>query len=156
MEMNKSLDYYAMKYAQNIIKNTEAKVNKKIAQTIENLVTKTLEELQEQGVYASLLYLFSRSSDDEKKNSSSIRNAFYDVTEIPYFGWKIPNRNNEEVSKVLGYYIDYVTVDMDQLFLLRDTLQQMLIYARFSAKAAKIEAENKSNTDNTDLTDLYG
>lgn len=54
-----NLDIYAARSAQDII----AKTNDKTSRDVENLITKTLGVLQENGVYACLLYLYS--SDGE-------------------------------------------------------------------------------------------
>lgn len=49
------------------------------------------------------------------------------------FGWGKPDDNN--VEKVLSHITDKVTVDLERLLLAKETLEQMLIYARYGAKA---------------------
>src|SRR5712692_7744483 len=67
-----NLDWHAAHASQEIIKNTkEQKIKKNDiwesvpASSLDNLTTKTLGILQENGVYAALLYLYSRSKGEQ-------------------------------------------------------------------------------------------
>jgi hypothetical protein len=67
---NNNLDWHAALAGQEIIKATKKHWNKEKgkeeetkANDVENVVTKALGVLQENGVYAALLYLYSRTED---------------------------------------------------------------------------------------------
>jgi hypothetical protein len=47
------------------------------------------------------------------------------------FGWQKPTNNSE----ILPFISEQVTKDLDRLLLAREVLEQMLIYARYGAKA---------------------
>ncbi len=122
----KNLDQLAAKYAQEVIKNS-----KDI--DIENTVTKALGVLQENGVYACFLYLLAK--ENEKVEKVVVNNMLGLLDELN-FGWGKPN-NPSDNKEVLEYIINKVTVDLERLLLAKETLEQMLIYARYGAKACK-------------------
>lgn len=134
-----TLDQLAMQHAQKTIEKTNAVKTKKWANAVENLLTKTLGVLQEQGVYASLLFLFSRKSDDHII-AEKLLPVIYDLTEKLPFGWNV---DRVDVQSTLKFYANTVSDNLDKLLLTKEVYEQMLIYARFSAKAAAIEAESK-------------
>jgi hypothetical protein len=109
-------------------------VQQKWIETLERLVTKTLGVLQEQGVYAMLLFLFSRTGD-EKKVAPVIRMQLYEILK------RLPNFNNlkiEDDSRIaLDIYTKDILNNIDILLLVRDLYEQTLIYARYAAKAEK-------------------
>ena len=109
-------------------------VQQKWIETLERLVTKTLGVLQEQGVFAMLLFLFSRTGD-EKKIAPAIRMQLYEILK------KLPNFNNleidDEAKNALDIYTKKVLDNIDILLLVRDLYEQTLIYARYAAKAEK-------------------
>src|SRR5438874_9718114 len=81
-----NLDWHAAKSAQTIVKNTRTiKVKKNgkeesiEASSLDNLTTKTLGILQENGVYAALLYLYSRG-DKEQFIAKQIRKQLLRLT----------------------------------------------------------------------------
>ncbi len=109
-------------------------------ETIERLITKSLGVLQEHGVYALMLFLFSRTSK-EKEVAPFIRRALYRaLLETPNF------RNNETLNsfangnenstQVLQWFSGNISSNLDTLLLVRDLFEQTLIYARYHAKAA--------------------
>ncbi len=124
----KNLDRLAAKYAQEVIKNSK---DKDI--DIENTVTKALGVLQENGVYACFLYLLAK--ENEKVEKVVVNNMLGLLDELN-FGWGKPN-NPSDNKEVLEYIINKVTVDLERLLLAKETLEQMLIYARYGAKACK-------------------
>ncbi|HHG84594.1 MAG TPA: hypothetical protein ENJ82_07585 [Bacteroidetes bacterium] len=130
-----NLDKIAAECAQNIVKNVKEKSQgvKNPVDTLERLVTKTLGVLQQQGIYAMMLFLFSRTSD-EKKIAPFIRSELYNMVK------KLPEFENETVEdipdKALQFYSNNVLDNLDTLFLFRDLFEQTLIYTRFGAKAA--------------------
>lgn len=121
----KNLDQLAAKYAQQIIANTKAKK----ASDIDNTITKALGVLQEDGVYACFLYLLAK----EKENSKAVVDAMIDLLNDLEFGWGKPA--DQEPETILQYISDKVAPNLRRLLLVKETLEQMLIYARYGAKA---------------------
>lgn len=118
-----NLDQLAAQCAQKIVADGKA--------DIENLVTKTLGVLQEQGVYACMLFLSSRSGN-EKGLAEKTRPHLYNLLkELPAFA-------NSQVTDAnpLQFFSDTVCDDLDTLLLVKDLYEQTLIYARYGAKAA--------------------
>jgi len=139
-----NLDWLAAQKAQAIIrrivdeeetqkdkKPDEKKTKQQLANDIDNTVTKALGVLQENGVYACFLYLLAK----EKENGSVvIRGEMLDLLEELPFGWGKPKDNSPE--KVLEHISsEKVMVDLERLLLAKETLEQMLIYTRYGAKA---------------------
>ncbi|MEJ5301314.1 MAG: hypothetical protein WHS38_10035 [Thermodesulforhabdaceae bacterium] len=120
-----NLDRLAAKHAQAIINSTADKK----ASDVDNTVTKALGVLQENGVYACFLYLFAK----EKENGRVVVEEMLNLLAGLNFGWGKPEDSSAE--KVLRHISDKVTVDLERLLLVKETLEQMLIYARYGAKA---------------------
>jgi len=129
----KNLDLIAARTAQEIIKETSA--NK--AGEVDNLITKALGVLQENGVYAAMLYLYSRTSTDKSIAEKSRPKLVALVAEL---GLQIPEQR--DASTVLKFLTDRVCNDLDRLLLVKQLWEQTLIYARFGAKA-RSAAEDK-------------
>ncbi len=128
-----NLDRLAAATAQAMVKEVRDIDAKNPVETMERLATKALGVLQEQGIYACMLFLFSRSSD-EAKVAPIIRHSLYCALQaLPKFAGV---RIEDEASKALKFYIEQVLDDFDTLFLVRDLYEQTLIYARYGAKAA--------------------
>ncbi|AFZ28586.1 hypothetical protein Cylst_6366 (plasmid) [Cylindrospermum stagnale PCC 7417] len=130
------LDRLAAQHAQAIIANTKSKK----ANDVENTVTKALGVLQENGVYACFLYLLAK----EKENGKEVVKEMLNLLEGLGFGWDKPTSNKPE--DILSYIIEKVTVDLERLLLVKETLEQMLIYARYAAKARQ-EEEKKDEQE---------
>lgn len=136
-----NLDRIAAVHAQQMVANvkkskTDAKERKKAIETLERLATKSLGVLQEQGVYALLLFLFSRSSEEEKLTPFIRCQLCQALRSFPGLAiGSIPDTNDSQ--KLLDFFSTNVAGDLDTLFLVRDLYEQTLIYARFGAKAAK-------------------
>ena len=137
-----NLDQIAAQFAQEIIKNTITEKTKKPAKEVENLITKTLGVLQEQGVYACMLFLFSRTSK-EKKVAAKIREQLYGVLgelrKSEVFKNKKPDipQANAYAKTALPFYSDQVCSHLPTLLLVKEIYEQTLIYARYGAKAEK-------------------
>ncbi|KYK29654.1 MAG: hypothetical protein AYK19_19405 [Theionarchaea archaeon DG-70-1] len=134
-----NLDYVASQHAHKIVDN----VNKTGAdmKTLYNLATKALGVLQEQGVYAMVLFLLSRSKE-EKNVSKSICSSLYRVLEeIPGFEKRITVPSEKmEANEILKCYSN-ITNDLDMLLLVRVLYEKILVYTRYGAKA--VEKENE-------------
>ncbi len=120
-----NLDRLAAQHAQAIISRTTDKK----ASEVDNTVTNALGVLQENGVYACFLYLLAK----EGKNGAVVVAEMLDLLDGLGFGWGKPTGNSPE--EVLSYISEKVTVDLERLLLAKETLEQMLIYARYGAKA---------------------
>lgn len=105
---------------------------------IENLITKTLGVLQEQGVYAMMLFLFSRSSK-EREIAPYIRTELYQLlNQLPVFAEQSERATptaGSDAQSALKFYSDTVCNNLDTLLLVKDLYEQTLIYARYGAKA---------------------
>jgi len=121
------LDRLAAQKAQAIIANTK---------DVENTVTKALGVLQENGVYACFLYLLAKEKDKGKKVVEEMLNLLEELG----FDWGKPISDKPE--DILKYIIEKVTVDLERLLLAKETLEQMLIYARYGAKASQQDKKN--------------
>lgn len=147
-----NLDQKAAQYAQDMVRKAGAEKVKDPVGTLERLVTKTLGVLQEQGVYAIMLFLFSRTGD-EKEIAPAIRAPLLRLLqdkanqhELPAFKDKEVPVDDANAQTVLPFYSDHVCEKLDTLLLVKDLYEQTLIYARYGAKAAREGAE--ANNDN--------
>jgi hypothetical protein len=139
-----NLDWIAAKCAQDVIKNTEHKKSK----DVENSVTKALGVLQENGVYACFLYLLAKekpTEEDKKKKQKSTGEVLVehmlDLLDRLQIDWGKPSSNKAE--GILSYITENDKITLEQLLLTKETLEQMLIYARYGAKAREdAEPEN--------------
>jgi len=122
-----NLDRLAAQHAQEIIRRT---CDKK-ASEIDNTVTKAVGVLQENGVYACFLYLKAK----EKKNGDIVVDEMLGLLDNLGFGWGKPSSDKGE--DVLRHITEKVTNTdhMERLLLAKDILEQLLIYARYGAKA---------------------
>jgi hypothetical protein len=141
---NNNLDWHAAQAGQQIIKTTKTHWDKgqekeTKASDVENLVTKALGVLQENGVYAVLLYLYSRN---EHHIAKPIRAQLLELTRLlklsPPTGTK-EKLEDAEAEQVLKFLTDAICNDLDTLLLVKQLWEQTLIYARYGAKARGIE-----------------
>jgi len=149
--MTFNLDKLAIERAQAMVNGAQRVSGvRNPVETLERLATKTLGVLQEQGVYAMLLFLFSRSSDEEKVAPLIRSELFEALKELPGF------RDNDTVQSLqedtdaqtaLKVYSEGVLNDLDTLLLVRDLYEQTLIYTRFGAKAAKAATETEAESE---------
>ncbi len=134
-----NLDYLAAKHAQKLIEN--------LGENAETPVTKALGVLQENGVYACFLYLYAREKDGGK-----IAGKMVDLlNKILPEGEQIRNGKSKEKKEILEDVANNVTgKSIERLLLARELLEQMLIYARYGAKAAagNEQKKNQSSNDN--------
>lgn len=117
MNPENNLDYLAAKHAQKIVEALQSDPKK-----AENAITKTLGVLQENGVYACFLYLRARE-DNGGKIIAQMR-ALLDALGIR-------NSSQDDLE-----YAKQLTQVLPTLLLAKEALEQMLIYARYGAKAA--------------------
>ncbi len=140
-----NLDRIAAQYAQKIV-NEDVKVK-----DLENQVTKSLGVLQEQGIYALMLLLFSQDSKETKAIYEHLIELLKNIglKNIEEEAWPQKNEKNQyNFQRVLKFYSDNILKDIERLFLVRDIYEQTLIYARYGAKASgKTEKQKDSKTD---------
>ncbi|BAZ83734.1 hypothetical protein PN497_08995 [Sphaerospermopsis kisseleviana CS-549] len=144
--MMANLDRLAAQHAQSIITNTK---NQKVSD-IENTVTKALGVLQEDGVYACFLYLLAK----EKANGQAVVQEMLNLLQKLGFEWNKPQKNGTNdltSSVVLKHITDNVTQDLERLLLTKEILEQMLIYARYGAKARQEETAKNNNQQEGNL-----
>lgn len=138
-----NLDRLAAQHAQAIVKQANS--------DIETTVTKTLGVLQEDGVYACFLYLLAK----EKENRDVVVDQMLTLLEKLGFGWEKPMKNGKpdlSADAVLKHITDHVTQDLERLLLAKETLEQMLIYARYGAKARQEANSSNSQSDAQEAT----
>jgi len=128
-----NLDRLAAQHAQEIIRRAVEEKNAESGK-IDNSVTKALGVLQENGVYACFLYLLAKEGDIGKVVVDELLNLLQGLG----FKWDKPMKNGQpdlSAEAVLKHITEKVTVDLERLLLAKETLEQMLIYARYGAKA---------------------
>jgi len=127
------LDRVAAGRAQKIVDQAVTKAEPK---EVDNLVTKALGVLQENGVYACFLFLFSRSREKDEQISKVVRGQLILLAaeDLP-FGWKAPR--SKDAQEVLPYISDTICAKLDPLLMAKELFEQTLIYARYGAKARK-------------------
>lgn len=128
-----NLDLEAARSSQALMKDT---INQQ-SNSVENLIAKTLGVLQENGVYACMLFLHSRNSS-EKEIAKCIRNRLLETTK--FVGKKLPEEENSieilnDSEKILEFITDNICNDIDTLFLTKQLWEQILTYSRYGAKA---------------------
>lgn len=104
------------------------------ANQLDNVVTKTLGILQENGLYAATLFLWTRTRDVDRKAAEKIRMALLEVAGELTVGSDGKVRQPGEALKFLS---EKVCSDLDRTLLVKQVWEQALIYARFAAKAEK-------------------
>lgn len=100
----------------------------------ENLITKSLGVLQEDGVYAFFLYLSSRGS--EKDGADELGRQATELLsdeEVKLLPENMIKTSQAALETIRGK--DDLADDLDNLLLAKRLLEQALIYARYHAKA---------------------
>jgi len=146
----KNLDLLAAQTAQKIIADT---TDGHKATDVDNLITKALGVLQENGVYAGLLYLYSRSAGEQPVAKQIRLRLLHLTSELAL----TPPTDRQGVNKMvvedarastaLQFLTDPICNDLDRLLMVKQLWEQTLIYGRYGAKAR--EAEEKAREDET-------
>src|SRR5437588_7332801 len=110
--MKKNLDLLAARTAQEIIEDTskQADGSKRKVAEVENLITKALGVLQENGVYAGLLYLYSRTNATDKPVAEKTYLKLLSLTSE--LGLSVPAQT--DASTVLKFLTDHICNDLDR------------------------------------------
>lgn len=144
-----NVDYQAAQHAQKIIARVGAGNGE--PKNLDNVVTKALGVLQENGVYAFFLFLHSRSTQEERKNALVVSATSLHLLQALHSGWALSDDlkvDEPPAAKVLKHITDEVTKDSDitalhRLLLAKETLERMLTYTRYAAKAWAQEQKAK-------------
>ena len=121
-----NLDRLAAETAQKFVSSNI--INNKTAKEKENTITKGLGVLQENGVYACFLYLLAKEGEIGKV---AVNQMLTLLCKMPY-EWAHPGDNPESILK---FVYEKVSDNLEKLLLVKETLEQMLIYARYGVKA---------------------
>lgn len=134
-----NLDYLCMKYGNEIAECEGKKTDK------ENLVTKALGVLQENGPYAMFLYLEDHSKKDIasycKRTLLNLFRKEQQLADCIKSEATIPPKD-DEFPNIMAWLRE-VSSDVDRLFFLKKICQQVLIYARYHIKALEETEEGK-------------
>jgi len=126
-------------------------IPKKIgAKEAENVFTKTLSILQENGVYSMMLYLMAQIGGGREKDKPCCIDTAYHALRLVLqsFGEKINWTEKLDLSKpesrreLLKSVLENVCQDSNKTILARTVLERFLIYARFNAKALSEEGKS--------------
>ena len=149
LKENKNLDYIAAKTANKIVSKMcrEEDLEKKYLEKTESLATKALGVLQEQGVYALMIYLLKEKAEPAKAICEGLLTALKD--HLREFGFQdVPVGYDEESRDILNFFGGGdgqddrgVLADIDKILLLREFFGLVLIYLRYGAKALQKESE---------------
>ena len=115
------------------------------AKAVDNLVTKALGVLQENGVYACFLFLFSRTNPDARDVAEVVREQLLQLAtaDLPFAWDSLPTSRQARSQEVLPKVSRTICGDLDQLLMTKDVFEQTLIYARYTAKARNQEEKQK-------------
>ena len=124
MNLHPNLDHVAAVTGQAILAGVSTKEDKKEAET---LIRKALGILQDNGVYAAMLFLLSRAEQDPiaEDLATKLLAVCEQVTGAT---------SGKKQVKRLEYLTTHVTSDLQTLLLVKQLWEQTLIYARYAAK----------------------
>lgn len=125
----RNLDLLAARTAQQVIGETE----RFRAADVDNLATKALGVLQENGIYAAILFLYSRSSTD-RQIAPFLRQRLLQLAAQEILNQSTPD---DQAQAALQFVTDHISNDLDTLLLVKQVWEQTLIYVRYGAKARK-------------------
>lgn len=138
-----NLDNLSAQHAQRVIHRSTKRVEddplscRETATDVDNLVTKALGVLQENGLYAFALYLLSRKDKDRPVAVIVTDETFNLLASMGQEGWERPSSEDALApQQILEYLTDkIISEDLERVILAKETVEQMLIYARYGAKA---------------------
>lgn len=114
-----NLDYLCAKHGQNIPKANRDE---------ETMIQKALGVLQEEGLFAFVVFLESKKGSTNKEVVGSILGK---TAELLNEVGLTKDANDKNIREMI---LD-ITKDIDSMFLAKDLIERMLIYARYRAKA---------------------
>jgi hypothetical protein len=142
-----NLDMIAAQKAQALIAETMGHDKN----AVENVVTKALGVVQEQGVYAGMLYLLSRG-DKEKLIAEEAKKQLVELLReqsLKDFRLAEGLVANPSPQQLLNHFATCVCAkDVQTLLLVKNLFEQTLMYARYSAKARPEQNEQQGKQQN--------
>ncbi len=107
-----------------------------MADTLERVATKALGVLQEQGVYALVLYLYARP-EREAEAARLVRGALFAAWQaLPGVPSEVQALHRDTPAlKALHVFEKHLLPDVRRLMLARELFEQTLIYIRYAARA---------------------
>ena len=132
------LDLAAAKTAQAIIEAVDD--TKSSAKAAEDVITKALGVIQQNGPFAAIVFLCSNEKGEETPTSKvalSVRSNLLDLAETLGAG---NLAKSGDFRKVLDSVIKNICSNLHLLLLVKQAWEQALIYARHSAKSLKAQA----------------
>lgn len=154
-----NLDKLSADFSQKILSLKEQKVEKDkfvTPESIEKICTSALGVLQEQGVYAGILFLLSKSGNKKEQKELStdefvacgiVANLInmLNTNELKEIGCAFANDWDDNPVKVnscktelLKHISDVVAGDIKKLLLVKSLYEQTLIYTRYGSKALTV------------------
>lgn len=152
-----NLDQLCAQSSQILFSNREGSIireavknDKKVAaKDIERLVTNSLGVLQEQGVYAMVLYLCSKRGQkkaiEKQTVEAAVSGAILDnllkllsYPQLAQLGLSFKQANNNEkddTGAILEHFAETIASDLDKLLLTKRLFEKTLVYTRYGAKA---------------------
>ena len=144
-----NLDRIAAQHAQKIIESTkhftdEGQQKPISKDEVENVLTKSLGVCQEQGVYAGLLYLLSRSNKTEKAVAAVVKRELVAVlgeTDLAALALAYGGAP-DDAHALLDHFAGTVcAAPVQTVLFIKDLFERTLTYARYHAKAAEDSRE---------------
>ncbi len=141
----KNLDVLSAQHAQNMVTNAKGAMSgEKRLERIENLATKSMGVIQESGIYAGTLFLYTRNKND-KPGALAILDELLALSgkvaaPLPVSASRVPLRA-AQTKEVLVYVANDVCAHLDRVLLVKQVWEQALTYCRYGAKAEKAGAE---------------
>lgn len=126
-----NLDLIAARHAQHIVRSTAGADYG----ALDSLATKALGVLQENGVYAATLFLYSRTNKKECDLAPAVRRELMGLTAELHLPTRPPGC--DDPAENLAFVSDGVANDLQTLLLVKQLWEQTLIYVRYGAKAGK-------------------
>lgn len=147
-----NLDMIAAMHAQAIITAT---LDNEKKSNVENVTTKALGVIQEQGIYAGMLYLLSRPEKEKKIATAICKNlvALLKTTDLDDFKLAEGLSAAPNAQDLLNHFATVVCAKpISTLLLVKNLFEQTLMYARYGAKARPDDKQSPQPTEFTDTT----
>jgi hypothetical protein len=126
-----NLDYSAQVIAERVLASCEARN----AEAYDNLSTKTLGVIQENGIYAGILFLNTRSKKEEKQIGEILRSNLLAFARTLIGEPQAQIRTEPQAE--LGFVSDKLCREIGRMLYVKSSWEQALIYVRYGAKARK-------------------
>lgn len=129
-----NLERIAAMRAQAIIANTDGQKK----EDVENVVTKALGVFQEQGIYAGMLYLLSRSNETERPIATAICGELVNILndrDLNAFRLNYPGALDNKRALLDHFSQNVCSAPVQTIFLFKELFELTFTYARYTAKA---------------------